>query len=200
MSANTMQPATARNVATPGRRKRLKQISAWVDPDLKEAFHLTATENNTSESALLNRILLTFLRRNPVDGGRIDAGENNIRRKRVTIRLTVHEEAELAKRATALAMSRSRYLASLFRTHISSAPYFSDEEINILKELARQMAGIGRNINQIAKALNTSLDNAHLVQAVELKQVHELIMEEHKSVVALIRQNMSSWQSENHNK
>lgn len=200
MSANTIQHPVVVNLAEKSVQRKLKQISAWVDPDIKNAFSLAASENNTTESALLNRILMAFLKINPARATNIPANVHSMRTARVTIRLTVNEEEELTRRSVRLAMSRSRYLASLFRTHVTSAPYFSDEEMNVLRELTRQMGGIGRNINQIAKALNTSIENAHLLEAVELAQVHKLIMKERDGVAALIMQNLRSWQSTNENK
>lgn len=49
------------------------------------------------------------------------------------------------------------------------------------------------NINQIARALNTSLDNAHMARAKEIEQIRPYVIECRELVRALIRANVAGW-------
>jgi len=72
-------------------------------------------------------------------------------------------------------------------------PRFSDVEINALHQAAGQLAAVGRNINQIARALNTSLDEAHRATALDFEHLKKMIDEQRAYVNDLVRSNMRSW-------
>jgi hypothetical protein len=66
-------------------------------------------------------------------------------------------------------------------------------EINAVRQVARQLADMGRNINQIARRLNTSLEHAHLVTSVDFEVVKMLIELETNVVKDLMRANVRGW-------
>ncbi|MBC7686318.1 MAG: plasmid mobilization relaxosome protein MobC [Bdellovibrionales bacterium] len=65
-----------------------------------------------------------------------------------------------------------------------------------LRQLARQLADIGRNINQIAKSLHCSLDNAHMAMALDFDALKMLIEVETVMVKELVRANVQFWRGE----
>lgn len=174
-------------------KEKLKQLTAWVEPDIDEAFAKAATINNKSKSSLLKLLVFNFLKRNPVENVNDDLKTTGVRERRITVRFTVAEEHELNKRANTKDTTKSRYLASLFRVHISHAPYFSDLELQALREANRQLAAIGKNVNQIAKALNMSLDNAHLARAESLDEIRHAVEQHRQFIGNFVRENMKAW-------
>nr|WP_254218464.1 plasmid mobilization relaxosome protein MobC [Burkholderia multivorans] len=62
-----------------------------------------------------------------------------------------------------------------------------------LREATAQLSAVGRNVNQIARALNTSLDEAHQAQALNFEHLKRLIDLERERVKAVIRANLKSW-------
>lgn len=173
--------------------RKLKAITAWVSQEIKDDFSLNAKKNGTTDSKLLALLVNTFLKRNPLPQGKVDDTEEGKKVRRVEIGLTANQAEELNKRSVPMGMSGNAYVAALLRTHVKHAPYFSEEELNALREANRQLAALGKNVNQIARALNTSLDNADLARAAELDQVRQEVEQHRQAVANMVRQNMKAW-------
>ncbi len=171
----------------------LKRISAWVEKGLKDAFVKAAKAQGNTESGLLGLLIGTFLKRNPALPDHAADEDSETRTDRVTVRFTRNEGRDLQRLASVRGLKRSAYLGGLFRAHATRAPYFTDEEVGALRDANRQLAAVGRNVNQIAKALNTSLDHSDMAKAVEYGQMKVLLDEHRQKVKALIRANLKSW-------
>jgi hypothetical protein len=170
----------------------LKRVSAWVEMELKEAFVSAAKAQGNTESGLLGLLIGTFLKRNPALPEQA-AEDGETKTDRVTVRFTKAEGRDLQRLASARGLKRSAYLGGLFRAHVTREPYFAEEEIGALREANRQLSAIGRNVNQIAKALNTSLDDTDMAKAVEYQKMKVLLDSHRQEVKALIRANLKSW-------
>jgi hypothetical protein len=81
--------------------------------------------------------------------------------KQVFVRLAPFYYEELGRLASERGWHRGTHLAEMFYAHYHCKPRFCDAEINALRQVARQLADMGRNINQIARKLNSSPDEAH---------------------------------------
>jgi hypothetical protein len=65
-----------------------------------------------------------------------------------------------------------------------------------LRESNRQLAAIGRNLNQLVRALNSDARATNRITRAEIKTLAEQI-EEHKTKVAtLLEQNLNRWGNE----
>jgi len=73
-----------------------------------------------------------------------------------TIRLSPEENAALTKSATSYGVKRSRIVRRLLRELIRQRPDYFDQEQNDLRGLNQQLSAIGRNLNQIARKLNSN--------------------------------------------
>lgn len=172
----------------------LKRISAWVDEATKKAFLQLATVQGNSESGLLGLLIGKVLATNSAATTAEPAkSEGGVMEDRVTVRFPLTEYQELCRRSNGRGLKPSAYLRSLFRTHASQAPYFTTAEIDVLREANHQLASLGRNVNQIARALNTSLDDSDTAKAFEYEQMKGLIDSHRETVKALIRANLQSW-------
>jgi hypothetical protein len=52
---------------------------------------------------------------------------------------------------------------------------------------------MGRNLNQLARKLNTSLDNAHLIQAKEIERVAKEVKRHAAQMTSVIDMNLERW-------
>lgn len=175
----------------------LKRISAWVDEATKEAFIQLARNQGNSESGLLGLLVKKVLSVNSPALAESepdpDPPDTDKMEDRVTIRFLADEWRDLVDRARSRGVKRSAYLRNLFRSHVTEAPVFTDTELDVLREANHQLASLGRNVNQIAKALNISLDDSDLAKAFEYEEIKVLIDSHRETVKALIRANLRSW-------
>lgn len=172
-------------------RENLKQLSAWVHPTTKTEFVTLAKANDHTESSMLKLLINAFLKKNP--SLETTPTESIATDAKLTFWLGSREKKSIEDLAQQRGLKPSPYMRGLVRAHISNRPSFSDQELVALKEANRQLAAIGKNINQIARALNTSLDNAHLARAQELDQIRELVDNHRKAVANMVRENLKSW-------
>jgi AraC-like DNA-binding protein len=171
------------------------ELKARVGDEVKRAFHAAAEAHGLTESRLLEKLVETFLKRGDATPPPTPKPEPEtaVRSRQAHARLTPAEHAELGRVAATRGMSRGTYLAELFRANVYEQPRFSDVEINALHQAAAQLAAVGRNINQIARALNTSLDEAHRATALDFEHLKNMIDEQRAYVNDLVRSNMRSW-------
>ena len=167
-------------------------LAAAIDQDRKAQFRAVADAQSLTISCLLGLIIDDFLKTAPIvepDSPK----PGGIKSKEVFVRLSHFHYAELQRLASSRHWHRSTYLAKLFDVHLTGKPHFSTEEINALRQVARQLANMGRNIHHIAKSLRYSLDNTHHALALDFDVVKMLIDVESAMVKNLMRSNLESW-------
>lgn len=117
--------------------------------------------------------------------------ERPIRRKEVA--LTLSELARVEDIARAEGFSVSKWLAALVRARLTSHAQFGQHELELLARSNLQLLKIGRNLNQVAKALNTSPDDRQVYQ-VELIEELEATIKEHTKIVSdAMTANIERW-------
>lgn len=174
--------------------RKLKQLSAWVKADIKTAFASIAQAQGNTESELLKLIVEVFLKKNPpTDVAALPLTDKERKTDKVSVRFTPTEGEAITALAKNRGMKRSSYLAAIFRTHLTKRPYFPETELLALREANQELAAIGRNINQIAKVLNASLDKNDIAKAIELEAMKKLIDNHREYVKSFIRSNIESW-------
>lgn len=169
-----------------------RTVRARVDAQTKAAFHAVVVNQGTSESRLL-QLLIGALLKNNSDNGSPSIPPTEIKDDRFSFRLSAKLKDDLARRAKEQGASPGSYLVALARTHLSKKPYFTERELEVLRQSNSELTAIGRNINQIARALNRSLDHADMTRSKELEQVAVLVKGHRDYVRGLIRANLSSW-------
>ena len=73
---------------------------------------------------------------------------------RLNVRLEPDDWRLLRERARARGMASATYLSYLARSHLRGAPPLPKMEYTLLKQSMEQVAAVGRNLNQIARAMN----------------------------------------------
>lgn len=70
------------------------------------------------------------------------------------MRLASFMKAEVKKRAAIEGMSSSEWVASLIQTVLMHEPVLTEKEIEVVSFANRELAAVGRNLNQIARSMN----------------------------------------------
>jgi len=112
------------------------------------------------------------------------------------IRLTNSEHDTLNSEAAKYNLSVNQYIIRLCRYHLTKKPQFSSSEIDALAESNIQLLALGRNLNQIARALNAEDPDEHRPTVKEIKNLSDKIYQHTHEVSNLIRANLERWKIE----
>lgn len=178
-------------------------IGAAVNEATKERFEAAAAARRTTASRLAASLIMEFFERQsgelpraflPAVTTPVPAGSRGgAKTEQVFVRLEPYYFAELERLAKERDWYRGTYLANLLYAHVDRRPVLCDREVDAVRQVARQLADIGRNINQIAKKMNTAAENADLMRAIDFDLVRMLIDLETTTVKDLLRANVRGW-------
>lgn len=101
------------------------------------------------------------------------AQEEDVKRgvARVSLSLSNRENKTLAKIMEKTGLKKSQAFLSIFRAFHFNEPQFCAGEVGAINKIKIQLQAIGRNLNQITRKINTSLQESDLMNA---KNIHEL--------------------------
>lgn len=134
-------------------------ISLRIPDDVAASFSaLAATEGG--KSALLRRLIADALN---VPSARI-ASLPVGRPQKVTVRFRESEMRQLAGVSHQRGMTRTGWIVALVRSRLGSPVQHSPDEHAVLRAIVRELNRIGGNINQIARAANTSVLQGRAVE------------------------------------
>ena len=154
-----------------------------------------AKAQGLSESALLRRLLekVVLADRLPDDVLITTVGELPATR-RVSVRLRADDLLFLRERARARELPTSTYISYLIRSHLRAKAPLPNMELAVLKRSVAEIGAIGRNINQIARAVNQQQWPSGPDPAV-LSEVVRVLTAMRAQIKALINGNLASWDS-----
>lgn len=90
-------------------------------------------------------------------------------------------------------MTPSRWAASLIQSNLTGQPVMTKVELAELQTSSRELAAIGRNINQIAKALNEAFYETERVRLDTLAELSKAVAENRSAIRALVRASRNAW-------
>lgn len=170
-----------------------------VQPSLKAAFERRAKGKGLKASELLRRLVLAEV-------GQVQAVEDSealrisgeTKLTRMFVRVPVQLKAAIEDRAKIKGMTAARWMASLAQSNLMKLPVMSDKEVNALMALNRELAAVGRNVNQIAKQLNSAVDliEKSRVDLAGLDRLQKDIELTRKVVRSLMLRSQQSWEAE----
>lgn len=172
-----------------------------VTPSFKEAFAQYAAARNESAPGALTAIVRHVLATAKIataDLPRLKVPER--RSERVAVRFSKVEMAAMQKHAGEFGSVRG-WLVALVRANLSpEIPQFSPRALEILYESNRELGSIGRNINQIAHALNLELQQVGQPRtspnlAQELSDLKASIRAHTDRVLAVCVESTARWNS-----
>ena len=154
-----------------------------------------ATAQGLSESALLRRLLENMVvpKRAP-DDVVVTRVEELPSACRVSVRLRAGDLLLLRERARARGLPTSTYISFLVRSHLRAQAPLPNEELAVLKRSVAEIGAIGRNVNQIARAVNQQQWPSGPDAKVLLEMIR-VLTEMHTRIKALVNANLASWDS-----
>lgn len=160
---------------------------------MKERFATAARCQALSESALLKRLVeAALLTATTPQSAVTETVESVPIDGKITVRLRTDDLLLLRERAKARVMPTSTYVSFLIRSHLRALTPLPTAELDALKRSVAEVSAIGRNLNQIARAVNqgallggpSGADLRALLRALDALRVH---------IKALIKANLASW-------
>ena len=130
-------------------------LTTWISRDSKERFSRVAEAQALSESALLRRLVeASLIAARTFDMSTASRAEPVANTGRISVRLRHDDLIFLRERARARDLPTSTYVSYLVRAHLRTQTPLPTAELEALKRSVAEVGAIGRNINQIARAVN----------------------------------------------
>jgi hypothetical protein len=130
-------------------------LTTWINRDSRARFAAVAKAQGLSESALLRRLVESALiATEAVNASAPEPIEPVAPSGRISVRLRADDLLFLRERARARELPTSTYVSFLVRAHLHSQTPLPSAELETLKRSVAEVGAIGRNINQIARAVN----------------------------------------------
>jgi hypothetical protein len=128
-------------------------IQCRVPQATKAALRAAAERQQLTESALLKRMLELILHTTgAVDTGGVTTADRPARQTRLYVRLTVGDRQLLQERSAARCLAPANLCLHPASGPLASPDPMPEAELRALRQSTRELAAIGRNLNQIARA------------------------------------------------
>lgn len=165
----------------------------------KQPWLAWCAQRSISPSNAFREVVAKLLRtvpKTPQQTGAVLPGEPEKTVKRMEIRLTPSELDLVQASAAAEGFSPTRWVVALIRARLTNGAQFGQAELEALARSNLMLRAIGRNLNQIARALNTS-PHERLVYRVDQIEAVDAAVKEHTRLVAqAMTANTERWRIE----
>jgi hypothetical protein len=169
-----------------------KHLKAWVSRETKERFTEFARGQGVSESALLKRVIEALIGGNKVRIATLPPLERVPASGRLSVRLTVDDLLLVRERARSRGMPSATYVSLLVRSHLRNLAPIPDNELKVLQQAIGQVSAIGRNLNQIARAINVG-DRPDSLSKADLHAILRACTGLRDAFKGVIERNIQSW-------
>lgn len=171
-------------------------LKTLVDPEIKASFRHMAKTHRLSESELLRAVVLAMTGQDKGTDQPIEPDAESADLDRITVRMPRFLMEAAKTRAKEKGMAPSRWIAALVQSNLIGRPVMNDAEVIELQANIRELAAIGRNLNQIAKAINGASYEVERVRLDKLAELSQAITENREAIRALVRASKNAWQSD----
>jgi len=170
-----------------------KELKARVQPEVKAAFERCARSRHMTESELLRTLVMAEIgqRSSLYEPAKLHLSSLNT--ERVTVRLAAFLRDAAKERARTGGMALGRWVAALVQANVTSLPVLTDAELAAVLATNRELAAIGRNINQIARNLNEGFQETERVKLEKLQELAAAIASERQAIRELVRASRQAW-------
>ena len=112
---------------------------------------------------------------------------------RIELNLTTSELAALKKIAGHEGYVPTKWLVAMVRTKLTGQPQVGQPELETLARSNQQLLALGRNLNQIAKVLNTAPQNRAAFRVEVITELARVIQAHTKKVSDVLRGTVERW-------
>jgi hypothetical protein len=181
-------------------------LTTRVTPEIKEQVTRVVRDEFLTESIWLRRLVLRELRavgsesrsRPRGDGLAADArggcSDAPVPGSSLYVRLRPEDRLLLHERAGARGMASATYVSVLVRSHMRSLSPLPKDELLALKRAVGELGAVGRNLNQIARAVNQGA-RAGGASHDEFRAILKICEALRDHTKGLIKANAASWSS-----
>jgi Bacterial mobilisation protein (MobC) len=170
-------------------------IQCRVPHATKAALRTAAERQQLTESALLKRMLELVLHTAGETGASNAIATHRLARQaRLYVRLTTGDRQLLQARSAARSLAPATYVSVLLRAHLRTVTPLPAAELRAIRQSTRELAAIGRNLNQIAHAIHQGGSGVGVSQGnlLGLLKVCEALRDH---IRAYISTNLASWEA-----
>lgn len=169
-------------------------VRCRVSSETKAVLRNIAVREQVTESAVVRHLLDTLARTSATESPAISKPDDTgLRAERLSIRLAPDDRLLLSERASARAMPAATYVAVLVRSHLRKLTPLPVPELDALKRSIAELGAVGRDLNQIARALNAGgRPNGPGRQDLEAMLKIAVALRDH--IRALLKANETSWE------
>ncbi|MEY3201972.1 MAG: hypothetical protein RIR70_1522 [Pseudomonadota bacterium] len=168
-------------------------LIARVEPATKARFRAMATARGLTESELLRAVVLAVTGEDQPPAPATPATAEASEAGRLTVRLPRFLLDATKSRAQSQGMAPSRWVAALVQSNLASKPVLTAGELMELRASNRELAALGRNLNQIARALNESFHQTDRIKLETLDGLAQAIEHQRQTIRALVRASQQAW-------
>ena len=164
--------------------------------DAKEQWNALCKSQNTKPGTAIRQLVKTALSKNKnSDFNATELHEQPDETKdRIEIRLTRTEMAKTREHAENEGCSPNRWIINLVRANLTKRPQFGMKELEILGESNKQLLAIGRNLNQLIRAINRGEGRG--VAPSEIQAIYDFIKKHAEIVSTAMQANIERWKIE----
>jgi len=169
----------------------MAKIVISAPEEYKKRWILFCKSKNAKSSTILKMMIDRV-----IGNAKLPSKPDDLGAKKLQINIRLNEEYAplLDERAAAEGFpSRQSWVTTFLLFQLKKEPVLTDKEIRELRASNRQLSAIGRNINQIAKALNMEKDSDQYINENLLKTILNDIQEHKKLVVSLVDRSLNKW-------
>jgi len=188
-----MNPLPAPPLAPPSKTKKRKtDFHFAIEQEAKKRFDEAAKAEGKKPSEKIRELMMAYL-----DSKRdsITVEPDPAKSKLINIRTLLPEfllEA-VEDRAKQKGMSRNRWLSALAQSNLMRLPVLLDKELDALQTTSREMVAIGRNLNQIARVLNSDPNRAATTSLQEIQILSATLKEIRTEIHNLVTARNNAW-------
>lgn len=128
----------------------------------------------------------------PVPTPRAGPAEKPTIRKEIA--LTASEAASVAQLAQSEGFAMTKWIVALIRARLEGSAQFGQSELELLARSNQQLLAVGRNLNQVARALNVNPDDHSIYRVHLIEALAERIATHTQLVRNAINANRQRWQ------
>lgn len=114
-------------------------------------------------------------------------------KKRIEIRVTETEHHEIARLAKDAGFSANAWIVAVIRAQLGYGPQLGQYELEQLSRSNSLLLAIGRNLNQIARVLNSTQESRSIDLLTVIESLTKLVEAHTTEVSTLIRANVERW-------
>jgi len=116
--------------------------------------------------------------------------------ERTTIWMPAFLMNAVRERAAAKGTTFSRWISALVQSNLMRYPVLMEAELQAVEASTRELAAIGRNINQIARVLNESFFQTERVRIDKLAELSAQISKTREAIATLVRASRNVWRAD----